>query len=222
VAVVLVPDPRGGCGVVSAQSTEPYRRHPSLPARAAMAHWGLHRPGSPNPSALHRPGHSRDGGRRGHRNTRRRGHLASTARTARRSPRPAVMGFATSGRDKSVVMFDLKDLRNAGATPGCRGRRRDHLRRCVGPRVHLQRRRAFSTVIDRGRAGDTNIAFGGKPEYGVLGGTGRYANLTVRARSSKSTRARPPCCAMPPPVRPAGVDGDRHEHQRCSAVAGAA
>jgi DNA-binding beta-propeller fold protein YncE len=89
-------------------------------------------------------------------------------------------GFATSGDDESVVMFDLKTFK-------------------VQQRIHAAEdadaiifdapsNRVFtfngdahsSTVIDA-TAGKflTNLALGGKPEYGVSAGDGKlYANLT--------------------------------------------
>ena len=89
-------------------------------------------------------------------------------------------GFATSGNDQSVVMFDLKTFKVLGRIPGSRRRRRDHLRQRIEPRLHVQWRRALSTVIDP-RTGKliTNIPLGGKPEYGASAGDGKvYANLT--------------------------------------------
>src|ERR1700720_2797427 len=62
-------------------------------------------------------------------------------------------GFATSGNDQSVVMFDLKTF-NGDA----------HSSTVIDPRE--------GTLI-------TNIPLGGKPEYGVSAGDGKvYANLT--------------------------------------------
>jgi hypothetical protein len=60
-------------------------------------------------------------------------------------------GFATSGNDQSVVMFDLKTYAVLGRIPAPR-RGRDHLRRGVEQSVHVQRRRAFVDG-DRSAAG---------------------------------------------------------------------
>ena len=90
-------------------------------------------------------------------------------------PRVRDVGQRRVGRD--VRSEDPQDARE---DPRGRGRRRDHLRRRVGPRVHVQRRRAF---LDghRSAAGTliTNIPLGGKPEYGASAGDGKvYVNLT--------------------------------------------
>ena len=89
-------------------------------------------------------------------------------------------GFATSGNDSSVVMFDLKSLKVIG---------RIHAAEDADAIIYdPASKRVFtfngdahsSTVIDP-VAGKllTNISLGGKPEYGVSAGDGKvYANLT--------------------------------------------
>ncbi len=57
-------------------------------------------------------------------------------------------GFATSGNDQSVVMFDLATFKVIGPDPRGRGCGRHHLRRPVRPHLHLQWRRS---LLDRDR-----------------------------------------------------------------------
>jgi DNA-binding beta-propeller fold protein YncE len=89
-------------------------------------------------------------------------------------------GFATSGTDQSVVMFDLKTFAVLG---------RVHAAEDADAIIYdSASNRVFtfngdahsSTVIDpRGGTLITNIALGGKPEYGAPAGDGKvYANLT--------------------------------------------
>src|SRR5947199_3590619 len=89
-------------------------------------------------------------------------------------------GFATSGNDQSVVMFDLKTFKVLGRIPAAED--------ADGIIYDKASNRVFtfngdahsSTVIDPA-AGQliTNIALGGKPEYGASAGDGKvYANLT--------------------------------------------
>ena len=89
-------------------------------------------------------------------------------------------GFATSGNDQSVVMFDLKSFQVLGRIPAA-----EDADAIVydGPsnRVFTLNGDAHSsTVIDpkQGKA-ITNLPLGGKPEYGASAGDGKvYANLT--------------------------------------------
>ena len=88
-------------------------------------------------------------------------------------------GFATSGRDSSIVMFDLKTLQPLGRT---------HADEDADAIIYdPSSNRVFSfngdgnssTVVDvaTGKA-ITNIPLGGKPEYGVADGKGRvFANI---------------------------------------------
>jgi DNA-binding beta-propeller fold protein YncE len=88
-------------------------------------------------------------------------------------------GFATSGRDQSVVMFDLKTFKTLGRIPAAE----DADAIIYDPpsnRVFTFNGDAHSsTVIDPAGALIANIPLGGKPEYGASAGDGRvYANLT--------------------------------------------
>jgi hypothetical protein len=89
-------------------------------------------------------------------------------------------GFATSGNDQSVVMFDLKTFKALGRIPAAEDA--DAIL-YDGPsnRVFTLNGDAHSsTVIDpkQGKA-IANLPLGGKPEYGASAGDGKvYANLT--------------------------------------------
>src|SRR5947207_289793 len=89
-------------------------------------------------------------------------------------------GFATSGNDQSIVMFDLHTFKELARIPAAED--------ADAIVYDLPSNRVFSlngdahssTVVDAatGRL-ITNIALGGKPEYGVSAGDGKvYANLT--------------------------------------------
>jgi DNA-binding beta-propeller fold protein YncE len=112
-------------------------------------------------------------------------------------------GFATSGRDENVVMFDLKNFQVLG---------RIHAAEDVDAIVYdPASNRVFtlngdahsSTVIDPRGTLITNIPLGGKPEYGASAGDGKvYANLTdvsevveMDAKNATVTRRWPtaPC-----------------------------
>jgi YVTN family beta-propeller protein len=90
------------------------------------------------------------------------------------------LGFATSGNDSSVVIFDTRTFRTLGRLPAAE----DADAIVYDPAS----RRVFtfngdansSTVIDpRTRTVVTNIPLGGKPEYGVTARDGMvYVNLT--------------------------------------------
>lgn len=106
-------------------------------------------------------------------------------------------GFATSGNDASVVMFDLKTFKVLGRIPAAE----DADAIIYDPasdRVFTFNGDAHSsTVIDPG-AGKliTNIQLGGKPEYGASAGDGKvYANIVdngevVEIDAKKLTVAR--------------------------------
>src|SRR6266576_1097897 len=89
-------------------------------------------------------------------------------------------GFATSGNDQSVVMFDLKTFQPLGRIPAAEDADAI-LFDSVSNRVFtLNGDAPSSTVIDP-RAGKliANLPLGGKPEYGASAGDGKvYANLT--------------------------------------------
>ncbi len=89
-------------------------------------------------------------------------------------------GFATSGNDQSVVMFDLKTFQALGRIPAAEDADAVVFDSASNRVFTLNGDANSSTVIDA-RAGKliTNIALGGKPEYGVSAGDGKvYANLT--------------------------------------------
>jgi DNA-binding beta-propeller fold protein YncE len=89
-------------------------------------------------------------------------------------------GFATSGNDQSVVMFDLKTLKVLGRIPAAEDADAiiyDDASR----RIFTFNGDAHSSTVIDPEAGTaiTNIALGGKPEYGASAGDGKvYANLT--------------------------------------------
>ena len=89
-------------------------------------------------------------------------------------------GFATSGNDQSVVMFDLKTFKALGRIPAAEDADAI-LYDSPSNRVFTLNGDAHSsTVIDpkQGKA-IANIPLGGKPEYGASAGDGKvYANLT--------------------------------------------
>jgi DNA-binding beta-propeller fold protein YncE len=89
-------------------------------------------------------------------------------------------GFATSGNDKSVVMFDLKTFKTLGRIPAAEDADAIIYDNASNRVFTFNGDAHSSTVIDP-RAGSliTNIPLGGKPEYGASAGDGKvYANLT--------------------------------------------
>jgi DNA-binding beta-propeller fold protein YncE len=89
-------------------------------------------------------------------------------------------GFATSGNDKSVVMFDLKTFKALGRIPAAEDADAI-IYDSASNRVFTFNGDAHSSTVIDPRAGKliTNIPLGGKPEYGVSAGDGKvYANLT--------------------------------------------
>lgn len=88
-------------------------------------------------------------------------------------------GFATAGDDKSVLMFDLKTFKVLGRIPAAEDADAILYDSASNRVFTLNGDANSSTVIDP-EAGKliTNIALGGKPEYGVSEGDGKvYANL---------------------------------------------
>jgi DNA-binding beta-propeller fold protein YncE len=88
-------------------------------------------------------------------------------------------GFATSGDDQSVIMFDLKTLKVLGRIPAAEDADAIIYDRTSNRVFTFNGDAHSSTVIDP-RAGKliTNIPLGGKPEYGASAGDGKvYANL---------------------------------------------
>ena len=89
-------------------------------------------------------------------------------------------GFATSGNDQSVVMFDLKTLQALSRIPAAEDADAI-LYDAPSNRVFTLNGDAHSSTVIDPKAGTqiTNVALGGKPEYGVSAGDGKvYANLT--------------------------------------------
>ena len=89
-------------------------------------------------------------------------------------------GFATSGNDQSVVMFDLKTFKVLGRIPAAEDADAIVYDSASNRVFTLNGDAHSSTVIDP-QAGSliTNIPLGGKPEYGASAGDGKvYANLT--------------------------------------------
>jgi len=89
-------------------------------------------------------------------------------------------GFATSGNDQSVLMFDLKTLKVLSRIPAAEDADAIIYDKASNRVFTFNGDAHSSTVIDA-RAGTviTNIPLGGKPEYGASAGDGRvYANLT--------------------------------------------
>ncbi len=89
-------------------------------------------------------------------------------------------GFATSGNDQSVVMFDLKTFKTISRIPAA-----EDADAIIydGPsnRIFTFNGDAHSSTVIDPQAGTrvTNLPLGGKPEYGASAGDGKvYANLT--------------------------------------------
>ncbi|HKE25503.1 MAG TPA: hypothetical protein VKB88_24255 [Bryobacteraceae bacterium] len=92
-------------------------------------------------------------------------------------------GFATSGNDGSVRMFDLKTFQVLDKIPAAEDADATVFDPASNRVFTLNGDAHSSTVIDP-RAGKlvTNIQLGGKPEYGAAAGDGKlYANLTDTA-----------------------------------------
>src|SRR6202521_3812192 len=89
-------------------------------------------------------------------------------------------GFATSGNDQSVLMFDLKTFKVLGRIPAAEDADAI-IYDSPSNRVFTFNGDAHSSTVIEPRAGTliTNIPLGGKPEYGAAAGDGKvYANLT--------------------------------------------
>ena len=113
-------------------------------------------------------------------------------------------GFATSGNDASVVMFDLKSFQTLGRIPAAE----DADAIIYDPssnRVFTFNGDAHSSTVIDPKAGTrvATVDLGGKPEYGASAGDGKvYANLTdtsevveIDAKAAKVSRRWPtaPC-----------------------------
>jgi DNA-binding beta-propeller fold protein YncE len=93
---------------------------------------------------------------------------------------PTGHGFATSGNDQSVVMFDLKTFKVLGRIAAAEDADAI-IYDSASNRVFTFNGDAHSSTVIDPRAGSviTNIPLGGKPEYGASSGDGKvYANLT--------------------------------------------
>jgi DNA-binding beta-propeller fold protein YncE len=89
-------------------------------------------------------------------------------------------GFATSGNDGMVVMFDLKTLKELGRTPAAEDADAI-IYDAASNRVFTFNGDAHSSTVIDPRTGTliTNIQLGGKPEYGASAENGKvYVNLT--------------------------------------------
>jgi DNA-binding beta-propeller fold protein YncE len=115
-------------------------------------------------------------------------------------------GFATSGNDQSVLMFDLTTLKVLGRIPAAEDADAIVYDGVSNRVFSLNGDAHSSTVIDPAGSLITNIPLGGKPEYGASAGDGKvYANLTdtsevveIDARSATVTRRWPTApCAQP-------------------------
>lgn len=92
-------------------------------------------------------------------------------------------GFATSGRDSSIVVFDLQTFKPLGKIHAAEDADAIIYDPASNRVFSLNGDANSSTVVDPD-AGKlvTNIPLGGKPEYGVSAGDGRvYINLTDKA-----------------------------------------
>jgi DNA-binding beta-propeller fold protein YncE len=115
-------------------------------------------------------------------------------------------GFATSGNDQSVVMFDLKTFKALGRIPAAEDADAILFDKPSNRVFTLNGDAHSSTVIDAAGKLITNIPLGGKPEYGVSAGDGKvYANLTdtsevveIDAKAATVARRWPtPGCKQP-------------------------
>ena len=113
-------------------------------------------------------------------------------------------GFATSGNDQSVVMFDLKTYQTLGRIPFAEDTDAIVYDKPSNRVFTLNGDAHSSTVIDADAGKQiTMVPLGGKPEYGASAGDGKvYANLTdvsevveIDAKSATVTRRWPtaPC-----------------------------
>jgi hypothetical protein len=101
-------------------------------------------------------------------------------------------GFATSGNDQSVIMFDLKTFQNLGRIPAAEDADAI-IYDAPSNRVFTLNGDAHSSTVIDPKAGKpiSNISLGGKPEYGASAGDGKlYANLTDTAEVVEIDAAR--------------------------------
>jgi len=126
-------------------------------------------------------------------------------------------GFATSGNDASVVMFDLKSFQTLGRIPAAE----DADAIIYDPssnRVFTFNGDAHSSTVIDPTAGTrvATVDLGGKPEYGASAADGKvYANLTdtsevveIDAKAAKVSRRWPTApCKQPVPM---AIDTTHH------------
>jgi DNA-binding beta-propeller fold protein YncE len=127
-------------------------------------------------------------------------------------------GFATSGQDGTVLMFDLKTLQTLG-----RARAGDDadaiLYDPASKKVFTFNGDAHSsTVIDPGSGhANGNVALGGKPEFGVSAGDGKlYVNIEDRAEIVEIDAAAQRVTrrwSLAPCTEPTGLAIDRAHHR---------
>lgn len=126
-------------------------------------------------------------------------------------------GFATSGNDQSVVMFDLKTFKVLGRIPAAEDADAI-LYDSVSNRVFTLNGDAHSSTVIDPRHGTliTNLPLGGKPENGVAAGDGKiYANITdtsevieIDAKTATVVRRWPTApCKQPVPM---AIDTSHH------------
>ncbi|HEX4770200.1 MAG TPA: hypothetical protein VH351_05175 [Bryobacteraceae bacterium] len=126
-------------------------------------------------------------------------------------------GFATSGNDQSVVMFDLKTLQSLARIPAAEDADAILFDR-PSNRVFTLNGDAHSSTVINAKTGAliTNLPLGGKPENGVSAGDGKlYANITdtsevveVDTKTATVTRRWPTgACKQPVPM---AIDTDHH------------
>ena len=135
-------------------------------------------------------------------------------------------GFATSGNDQSVVMFDLKTFKVLGRIPAAEDADAI-LYDSVSNRVFTLNGDAHSSTVIDPRHGTliTNLPLGGKPENGVAAGDGKiYANITDTSEVIEIDARQPPWCGAGP-LRLANSQSrwlSIHPTTACSAAAAAA
>jgi len=101
-------------------------------------------------------------------------------------------GFATSGNDQSVVMFDLRTFQTLARIPAAEDADAI-IYDAPSNRVFTLNGDAHSSTVIDPKAGKliTNISLGGKPEYGASAGDGKvYANLTDTGEVAEIDAAR--------------------------------
>jgi DNA-binding beta-propeller fold protein YncE len=89
-------------------------------------------------------------------------------------------GFATSGNDGRIIMFDLKTFKSLGSTPAARDAD-SIVYDSASDRIFSFNGDAHSSTVVNPRDGTlvVNLPLGGKPEYGATAGNGKvYVNIT--------------------------------------------